>query len=65
MNREQTIARLKGIFPPVVTPFDRHGELDLGAFRSNLVRLLDAPALPQKPGTVDCKNLTPQSGSGT
>ena len=50
MNREQTIARLKGIFPPVVTPFDRHGELDLGAFRSNLVRLLDAGL----PGVLVC-----------
>jgi len=50
MNREQTIARLKGIFPPAVTPFDRHGELDLGAFRSNLVRLLDAGL----PGVLVC-----------
>lgn len=27
---------LAGVFPPLTTPFDRSGRLDLGAFRSNL-----------------------------
>lgn len=38
MTRTQIIAHLQGIFPPVVTPFDRRGEVDLGAFRENLAR---------------------------
>jgi 4-hydroxy-2-oxoglutarate aldolase len=50
MNREQTIAHFKGIFPPLVTPFDRHGDVDLGAFRSNLTRLVDAGL----PGVLVC-----------
>jgi len=33
-NREQ----LHGVIPPLVTPFDRAGEIDEGAFRANLER---------------------------
>jgi 4-hydroxy-2-oxoglutarate aldolase len=38
MTSQQIIARLRGIFVPVVTPFDRRGEIDLGLFRENLRR---------------------------
>ncbi|MGH9431986.1 MAG: dihydrodipicolinate synthase family protein [Terriglobia bacterium] len=38
MNRTQTINHLKGIFPAVVSPFDKTGKLDEGMFRSNLGR---------------------------
>ena len=38
MTRKQIIANLKGIFPPVVTPFDRRGEVDAGLYRENLRR---------------------------
>ena len=38
MTRHQVIANLKGIFPPVVTPFNRRGEVDRGLFRDNLQR---------------------------
>jgi 4-hydroxy-2-oxoglutarate aldolase len=38
MTRNQVVANLKGIFPPVVTPFDRRGEVDRGLFRENLQR---------------------------
>jgi 4-hydroxy-2-oxoglutarate aldolase len=31
-------ARLHGILPPVVTPFNRRGDIDQGAFRANLER---------------------------
>ena len=36
MTRKHILAGLKGIFPPVVTPFDRRGEVDEGRFRENL-----------------------------
>ena len=36
MTHKQILAHLKGIFPPVVTPFDRRGEVDDGRFRENL-----------------------------
>jgi 4-hydroxy-2-oxoglutarate aldolase len=39
MTCKETVANLKGIFPPVVTPFDRRGNVDEGAFRENLRRL--------------------------
>jgi 4-hydroxy-2-oxoglutarate aldolase len=35
---KQNLARLGGIFPPVVTPFNRRGDVDEGSFRSNLER---------------------------
>ncbi len=38
MNRTQTINHLKGIYPAVVSPFDKNGKLDEGMFRSNLER---------------------------
>jgi 4-hydroxy-2-oxoglutarate aldolase len=38
MTRKETIERLKGIFTPVATPFDRRGEVDMGLFRENLRR---------------------------
>ena len=39
MTRKEIIQNLKGIFPPVVTPFDRRGEIDEGLFRENVQRL--------------------------
>src|SRR5438046_2851010 len=36
MTRKHILAGLKGIFPPVVTPFDGRGEVDEGRFRENL-----------------------------
>jgi len=38
MTREEIIASLKGIFPPVVTPFNRRGGVDEGGFRANQER---------------------------
>ena len=38
MTRQQIIDRLQGIFLPIITPFDRRGEIDLGLFRENLGR---------------------------
>lgn len=38
MTRRDIIAGLKGIFPPVVTPFKRDGRVDEGLFRENLRR---------------------------
>ena len=38
MKRSEFVARLKGIFPPAVTPFNRKGEVDLGLFRVNIRR---------------------------
>jgi dihydrodipicolinate synthase/N-acetylneuraminate lyase len=32
---------IHGIFPPVTTPFDAREEVDLGAFKANLARLLN------------------------
>ena len=39
MTRKEIIQNLKGIFPPVVTPFNRQGEFDEGLFRENVQRL--------------------------
>ena len=39
MTRKEIIGHLKGIFPPIVTPFDRQGRIDEGLFRENLQRL--------------------------
>lgn len=41
MNRIQVIDHLKGIFCPVVTPFNRRGDIEEGLFRENLVRYSD------------------------
>lgn len=38
MTRREIIRYLKGVFPPVVTPFDRRGAVDEEAFRDNLCR---------------------------
>jgi 4-hydroxy-2-oxoglutarate aldolase len=38
MNRKQIAAHLKGIFPAVVSPFEKQGKLDEAMFRSNLKR---------------------------
>jgi 4-hydroxy-2-oxoglutarate aldolase len=38
VTRPQIIANLKGVFPPVVTPFDRRGEIDEKRFEENLRR---------------------------
>ena len=38
MTRDQIIENLEGIFAPVVTPFNRRGDVDEGFFRENLSR---------------------------
>lgn len=38
MTRKEIITNLKGIFPPVVTPFNRRGDVDEGRFLENLRR---------------------------
>lgn len=38
MTRKEIIANLRGIFVPVVTPFNRRGGVDEGRFRENLRR---------------------------
>jgi 4-hydroxy-2-oxoglutarate aldolase len=38
MINKQILAHLKGVFVPVVTPFNSRGEIDAGAFRSNVRR---------------------------
>ncbi len=38
MTRTEIIGNLKGIFLPVVTPFDHRGDVDDGRFRKNLQR---------------------------
>ena len=38
MSSKQTLDRLRGIMPPVVTPFNKHGDIDESAFRANLKR---------------------------
>ena len=38
MDRKQIVSQLKGIFPAVVSPFDKDGKLDEAMFRSNLER---------------------------
>jgi 4-hydroxy-2-oxoglutarate aldolase len=40
MKRDQIIKNLKGVFAPVVTPFNRRGDVDEGYFRENLSRLV-------------------------
>jgi 4-hydroxy-2-oxoglutarate aldolase len=38
MKTKFVLARLHGIIPPMVTPFNRRGDVDEGAFRANLAR---------------------------
>jgi len=38
MIRREILMSLRGVFPPVVTPFDRRGQIDSGAFCENLRR---------------------------
>jgi 4-hydroxy-2-oxoglutarate aldolase len=38
MKSDALISRLRGIIPPMVTPFNRRGDMDEGAFRANLER---------------------------
>lgn len=38
MTNKQVIERLSGVIPPLVTPFNRRGGIDEGAFRANLRR---------------------------
>lgn len=38
MTHQEIVCHLQGVLPPVVTPFNRRGDLDEGAFRSNLRR---------------------------
>ncbi len=38
MTHREIVARLHGIFLPVVTPFDRRGSVDIGLYRENLRR---------------------------
>jgi 4-hydroxy-2-oxoglutarate aldolase len=39
MNRNEVIKNLKGVICPVVTPFNRRGDVDEGFFRENLSRI--------------------------
>ena len=39
MTRKEIIHNLKGIFPPVVTPFNPRGDVDEGLFHENLQKL--------------------------
>ncbi len=41
MTHKEIIANLKGIFPPVVTPFGGRSDVDEGLFRENLRRYVD------------------------
>lgn len=38
MSSKEILDRLRGIMPPVVTPFNRRGDIDEGAYRANLTR---------------------------
>jgi len=38
MTREEIISNFKGILPPLVTPFNRRGDIDIGLFRENVRR---------------------------
>ncbi len=38
MTRSDIVAHIKGVFPPVVTPFNRRGDVDEGGFRANIRR---------------------------
>jgi len=42
MTRQEIKERLRGIFLPVVTPFDRHGRIDETRFRENLLLYREA-----------------------
>lgn len=42
MKRHEIIAHLEGVFPPVVTPYNRQGGIDEGRFRSNLERYAES-----------------------
>ena len=42
MTRDAILAHLKGIFTPVITPFDRWGGLDTKCFRQNLRREIES-----------------------
>lgn len=41
MTNRQIVTNLKGIFPPVVTPFTRRGDVDEEQFRENLRKYID------------------------
>lgn len=41
MTRREIIANLKGIFLPIVTPFNRQGGVDEGRFQENLARYVE------------------------
>lgn len=41
MTRREIVANLKGIFLPIVTPFNRRGGVDEGRFRENLARYVE------------------------
>src|SRR2546428_10700114 len=42
MTRQEIKEKLRGIFLPVVTPFDRHGRIDETRFRENLLLYREA-----------------------
>jgi len=42
MTREEVISNLKGIFIPILTPFNRRGDIDIAAFRYNVRRYAKA-----------------------
>jgi 4-hydroxy-2-oxoglutarate aldolase len=42
MTSKQILSRLRGIMPPLVTPFNRRGDIDEGAYRANLERYMGA-----------------------
>src|SRR2546428_5256321 len=42
MTRQEVKEKLRGIFLPVVTPFDRHGRIDETRFRENLLLYKEA-----------------------
>jgi 4-hydroxy-2-oxoglutarate aldolase len=39
MKRNEVLKKLKGVICPVVTPFNRRGEVDFGFFKENLTRI--------------------------
>lgn len=41
MTNQEIVKRLRGVFPPVVTPFDHRGQVDYGLFRENVRRYVD------------------------
>jgi 4-hydroxy-2-oxoglutarate aldolase len=44
MRNKEVLANLKGIFVPIVTPFNRRGDIDEAAFRRNLQRYVKSGA---------------------